>query len=418
MESATPPSPSSPIRVERWPSEIPLLVFVALASAAIWLLLAMTILGLVYALAIGVFLFFAHLLFVTHVVGSGVKLGPEQFPELHDRVVELARRAGLERAPTAYLMQAGGSLNAFATKLFRGRMIVLFTDLLEACGDDHAARDMVIGHELGHVRAGHLSWHTLLAPGRLLPFLGSAYSRACELTCDRWGAALCGDRGGATRGLAILAAGAEHGPKVNLKAFVDQRRDLDAGWFTLGRWLSTYPPLSERVAAIDPEVAPGPFRSVRGPLRATLLLAALVGVPVALAGIAVSVWVAKMRPLLEAAAGRNVEEEDPAPRVTDVDAARARVIEDFAEIEAVLREHRRETGEAVVDEERLAEVFAARRGGRALPLDPFDGVSYGFLGGGESPIYLFSSGPDGEPGSDDDIDLEIDLVEEGAQGTL
>ena len=74
MESAAPPPPSSPVRVERWPSEIPLLVFVALASAAIWLLLAATLFGLVYALAIGVFLFFAHLLFVTHVVGSGVKL--------------------------------------------------------------------------------------------------------------------------------------------------------------------------------------------------------------------------------------------------------------------------------------------------------------------------------------------------------
>ena len=52
--------------------------------------------------------------------------------------------------------------------------------LLDACGDDTAARDMVIGHEIGHLKAGHLD-HLLAhpAPGngdavprrRLLPRL-------------------------------------------------------------------------------------------------------------------------------------------------------------------------------------------------------------------------------------------------------
>ena len=237
MESVTAPSERG-VEVERWPSELPLFVLVLVASLGLWLLLALTILALVYALLIGVVLFFAHVAFVTHLRGSAVKIGPEQFAELHARVVELSRRAGLARAPDAYLLQAGGSLNALATKLFRGRIIVLFSELLEACGDDHAARDLVIGHELGHLRSGHLDWHLLIAPGMLVPFLGAAYSRAREFTCDRWGAALCGDRAGATRGLAILAAGGLHGPRVNLRSFVEQQRDLDTGWMTLGRWLS------------------------------------------------------------------------------------------------------------------------------------------------------------------------------------
>src|SRR5687767_13792824 len=111
------PAFASP-RVERWPTEIPLFVLVVLASIAIWGLLVISIIGVVYALMIAVFLFFSHVVFITHVRGSAVRLGPEQFPELWNRVVELSRRAGLAAPPEAYLMEAGGSLNAFATKLF------------------------------------------------------------------------------------------------------------------------------------------------------------------------------------------------------------------------------------------------------------------------------------------------------------
>ena len=141
-----------PVRVASWPTEKPLFVLVLLVSLGLWAALAISIIGLVYVALIGLFLFFVHLAFVTHLRGSAVRLGPGQFPELHARVQELARAAGLEREPEAYLLESGGSLNALATKFFRGRMIVLFSDLLDACGDDLAARDMVIGHEVGHLR--------------------------------------------------------------------------------------------------------------------------------------------------------------------------------------------------------------------------------------------------------------------------
>jgi Zn-dependent protease with chaperone function len=180
--------------VERWPSELPLLALVILASLSIWALLALTIVGAIYALFIGLVLFLAHLGFVAHLRGSAVRLGPAQFPELHARVEAQAQRLGLKQMPEAYLMQAGGALNALATRFLRSHMIVLFSDLLDACGDNDSARDMIIGHELGHIRAGHLRWQWFLAPGLFLPFLGSAYSQAREYTCDRYGMALSRDR--------------------------------------------------------------------------------------------------------------------------------------------------------------------------------------------------------------------------------
>jgi Zn-dependent protease with chaperone function len=129
-------------------------------------------------------------------------------------VERVARRIGLDETPDTYLMQSGGALNAFATRFLGLDLVVLYADLLDACGDNAAARDMIIAHELGHVRAGHLKGHWFLLPAMLVPFLGTALSRAREYTCDRYGAAGAGDREGALLGLTILAAGGKHAPLV------------------------------------------------------------------------------------------------------------------------------------------------------------------------------------------------------------
>jgi hypothetical protein len=357
-----------------------------------------------------------HLVFITHIKGNAVKLGPQQFPELHARVVELSNRAGLSPPPDAYLMQAGGSLNALATKLFRGRVIVLFTDLLDACGDDTGARDMVIGHEIGHLRSGHLNWLPLLAPGRLVPFLGAAYSRACEYTCDRWGAALCGDTAASARGLAILAAGGRHAARVNLKAFVDQRRDLDTGWLTIGRWLSTYPPLAARVAAIEPSTAPVPFAASRGKQRAAWILVAMVAIPGSIGVGLATYWTARIKPLFAATEAARAELADfklehehrsaPGP-VADVGTARAQVKADFAEISKLLREHYGETQEKITTPARLAEVWTERRPGQAVPVDPFDQNSYGLMTYVPDAVQLLSAGPDGRSWTGDDVELQV-----------
>ena len=276
-------APEQRVSVERWPSEMPLFVTMVVVSIPLWIAIVVGTLGigLVYVALITILIFFAHAALIAHVRGSAIKLGPDQFPDLYARIVEFSARAGLSSPPDAYLMQADGSLNAFATKFFRGRFVVLHSDLLDACGDDLAARDMIIGHEIGHLRSNHLNWNLLTLPGRIVPFLGSAYSRACEFTCDRWGAALSGDPEGARRGLLVLAAGAQHYRKVDEAAFIRQQDDLNTGWMTLSRWLGTYPPLSARVQAIGPQFgSTTPAR--RGALRAFGLLLAFVAIPTAL----------------------------------------------------------------------------------------------------------------------------------------
>lgn len=292
-----------PIRIERWRTERPLFVAAVAVSALLWLVAAVTVIGLGYALFLGAFFFIMHLVFIAQVRGSGVRLGPDQFPELYERVESLALRMGMERAPETYLMQAGGSLNAFATRFLGANIVVLFSDLLEACGDNEPARDMIIAHELGHVHAGHLRWHWFLLPSKLVPFLGSALSRAREYTCDRYGLAGAGERDGAVLGMTILAAGGAHGPKVNREALVRQRADIDTGWMTIGEWFSSHPPLVKRILQLDPTLRSPQDRSRGGGVRALGIIGVVVIPLVVLSWLAMAMMAAWMSAVNQQAAG-------------------------------------------------------------------------------------------------------------------
>src|SRR5262249_11765527 len=153
--------------------------------------------------------------FLAVVRGNGVQVGPEQLPDLHRRLGEAARRLGLERIPELYVFQSHGVLNAFATKLLSRRFVILNSALADACQDSRQL-DFVLGHEVGHLAAGHLAWNGFLLPFRFLPWFGAAYSRAREYTGDRCGLAVVEDLEPAMRGLVVLAAGGKYAAEVNL----------------------------------------------------------------------------------------------------------------------------------------------------------------------------------------------------------
>jgi Zn-dependent protease with chaperone function len=275
-KDATVNSSTERVVVEPWHSEMMLKVFVILVSVSVWMGLVISIFGIIYVAFIGLFFFCTHLLFIAVVRGNAIRVGPHQYPDLYTRVERLCQRVGLNYVPETYIMQAGGSLNALATKFLRSRMIIIFSDLLDACEDDERAQDMIIGHEIGHIKQGHLDAFWFLLPGFWVPFLGSAYSRAREYTCDRFGFALAGEPSSALKGLTILAAGKNYGKKVNYEALVKQREQLDTGFMTIGKWLMTHPPICDRVAALDKNLAHIAPRYSKGPARAFGAMALIV----------------------------------------------------------------------------------------------------------------------------------------------
>lgn len=365
------------LRVPRWPTELPWLAAVALVSLLLWTVIVLSGIGLVYALFVGVFLFLSHLGFIAHLRGSAVRLGGGQFPDLHAHVLGLARRLRLPRMPEVYILQGGGLLNAMATRFLRSHCVVLYSDLLEACGGNTEARDMIIGHELGHIRAGHLRWRWFLAPGLAMPVLGHAYSRAREYTCDRYGAAVCVDRFAALRGLAILAGGASYGSRADLASLAGQARDLQTIGMTLGRWFMTHPPLSMRIAALDPALAPG-GPSKRWPAVAAWgALLALIGIPYTALFL---VFAHGLFPLFRVSGPpAEVTRSDlTSHRYLDITEARQQAQDDLDAMADAVELFRTSRGHIPRNEGELYEAWDLAHPNESPPSDPFDGERYGY----------------------------------------
>lgn len=234
---------------------IQLALLAAIAAIGLWIALAYWVGALAFA---GV----AHGMLVGYLRGSAVRIDEHQFPDLHERLTAAGAQLGMRRIPEAYILQGDGLLNAFATHFFGRRYIVLYSDIVEpAYQQGPAVVDFIVAHELAHHRRGHVTKLLLLWPARLMPFLGKAYSRACEYTCDRIALAAVPEAG--PRGLALLAAGKLLYGRLNARTYAEQSQRLGGFWTWAAELLSTHPHLSRRIRSI--ERAPQTHGLVVGP---------------------------------------------------------------------------------------------------------------------------------------------------------
>ena len=198
----------------------------------------------------------AHAIFLAHVKGNGVRVTSTQLPDLYARCEAASRRLGLAAVPEVYVLQSGGVLNAFATKLLSRKFVIIYSSLIDQCMDPREL-DFVIGHEIGHFAAGHLTWNGFLAPFHLLPWLGPAYSRAREYTCDRCGLDVVEDFEPSARALCVLAAGGKMASQVDLNVFAQQRAESGSFWMATLELNLSHPYLCKRVAALQEFRQPG-----------------------------------------------------------------------------------------------------------------------------------------------------------------
>jgi hypothetical protein len=139
-----------------------------------------------------------------------------------------------------------------ARRLFGGRFIFLTSAIIEAETDEQIK--FVIGHELGHHAAGHLSLakNILKGPAHFVPFLGTAYSRSRELTCDRVGAYLSNDMQSSRAALQMLACGCRRlNNSLNCDAFEAQEKLVPPFWGWVSLIFARYPRTTQRVIAVS-----------------------------------------------------------------------------------------------------------------------------------------------------------------------
>ena len=190
---------------------------------------------------------------------NSVQMSPTQFPEGYRMVVEAAQEFGLRRVPDAYVVLGNGQINAFAAGHGFRRFVAVYSDLFEIGGQvrDPEALRFIIGHEVGHLAAGHVSYLRLIFSQLVsyVPFLGQAFSRAQEYTADNHGYAYAPE--GVPGVMGVLSGGKYLGAEVNTHALADRATREKGFWLHMSNWLSTHPINTWRAHALRDRSRPG-----------------------------------------------------------------------------------------------------------------------------------------------------------------
>ncbi|HTB30662.1 MAG TPA: M48 family metallopeptidase, partial [Bacteroidia bacterium] len=140
--------------------------------------------------------------------------------------------------------------NAYATRFFGTNYVVVYSDVLAAAYEQNMkVVEFIIGHEMGHIKRKHIIKRLWLLPASLVPFLGAAYSRACEYTCDSIGNALCPE--GSHAGMLLLAGGKGLFRKINVQAYLDQIQTEDGFITWFAEKFASHPNTTKRIAAFN-----------------------------------------------------------------------------------------------------------------------------------------------------------------------
>ncbi|CAM3904391.1 Peptidase M48 domain-containing protein [Tsukamurella ocularis] len=274
--AAAPQPPSYAGAPRRHPWEIPLLVIVILVTVLIYggalLLAAFGVVNeyLLLALVVPILLWLGRGLTWASPRVQGVQMTPTQFPEGYRMVREAAARYGMREVPDAFVVIGNGQINAFASGHGFRRFVVVYSDLFEVGGEarDPDALAYIIGHEVGHIAAGHVSYWRQVGSFAMgyLPVIGAALSRSQEYTADNYG--YFNQPAGTPGGMGVLGAGKYLGKEVDFDQLAD-RASTDKGFFT---WLvnltASHPVLTWRAAALRNRTKAGSlWFAPSGPMR-------------------------------------------------------------------------------------------------------------------------------------------------------
>jgi Zn-dependent protease with chaperone function len=152
--------------------------------------------------------------------GSGLAVGPAQFPEIYRATVELASRLGLSYLPEVYIVESTQP-NASALRLGAQSYVLLQSGLIkpEVLEERPDVVRWVLAHELAH----HALGHTDLIRGMLARNVKNL-SRRDEFSCDAVAHALVGDMTTSRDALTMLLVGPELFPSVDGEAMNEQIR--------------------------------------------------------------------------------------------------------------------------------------------------------------------------------------------------
>lgn len=183
-------------------------------------------------------------------LGAGVRIGPGQFDHVHAIASECAVAIGIE--PPHVFLRDDPFVPIVAVGTGAPYALVLSSQYVELFSHDELR--FLIGRELAHVAAGHTKLTSLLsANGRenaVVAIAFGAWLRWIEYSADRVGLLCCGSLNVAFTAIAVSTF--HHvGRKIDLHAFAEQRREIDAdASLRMGEWLGANPYATNRIARL------------------------------------------------------------------------------------------------------------------------------------------------------------------------
>lgn len=171
--------------------------------------------------------------------GGSLRITPQSCPKLYQQIVDIAKTLDLDRLPRTYCDQSY-LINAATTGYKEMTMLCLNTGSIDLL-DENELR-FVIGHEMGHIKSGHVIYHqmvwylgdivenvSLLKP-LLLPFrLALLYwYRMSEFTADRAGLLACQDVNAAIRAFIKMSGlPTKYYNDISVDAYIKQADDFE-----------------------------------------------------------------------------------------------------------------------------------------------------------------------------------------------
>lgn len=209
----------------RYPGESDRLVFaVGLLGLILFGLMAVSLGFVLGAILVGLFYVRTR---QGQLLGNAALVTPRNFGRVHNLAETARRRLGMPM-PRVHVAQ-DPYLNAFALGFSSPHSVVLHSALVHELDDQELL--FVLGHEFGHIKAGHTRWLSVIAPfGSTVAgfdLIFGPWSRRAEYTSDRAGLIACRDLDAALRTIIKISAGPRALEHSGLAQFLEQATTVD-----------------------------------------------------------------------------------------------------------------------------------------------------------------------------------------------
>lgn len=200
-----------------------------------WVTLVVAILGIVYIK-----------LQQAQLIGNALEISELQMPEIYKIFYEHQKKLGLKNV--RLFITQDPNPNGFTIGYPRAS-IILTSSLVDGLNLDELG--FVIGHELGHVKAGHNFILTFISPlgsnNPIATYLFSFWQRKAEYTCDKCSLILNKKIEPAVDTLMKLSIGMNLVKKVNLTTYKEQMINSESGVTQASELLFNHPLTTNRV---------------------------------------------------------------------------------------------------------------------------------------------------------------------------